>query len=452
MSIQSEISRISGNVSATLYAIADKGVSIPLGANSDSLATLVEQIQTGTSITVAPLSVTQNGTYTAPSGTAYSPVSVNVSGGGGGRAEKKQVNFIDYDGTILYSYTAAEANALTALPENPSHTGLVAQGWNWTLAQIKSQLANVGGDVWVGQMYITASGNTGIDVSMPKGRLSPILTICPNGTLTVNWGDNTTPDTVTGTSEVIQKAVPHTYAQAGNYTITISVVSGSFGFYGSVSSNSSYLLLRKGTRNNENRVYANCVQAIRLGSGITNIRDYPFAYCSSLVSVTIPDSVTNIGTQAFYHCYSLANVTIPNGVTNIRSSAFSNCYSLANVTIPNGVTNITGSTFSNCYSLVNVTIPDSVTNIGSSAFSNCYSLANVTIPNGVTNIESGAFQNCVGISEYHLLPTVPPTLANTSAFGSIPSDCVIYVPQGYLSAYQNATNWSTYASYMQEEP
>lgn len=34
-------------------------------------------------ITVESLSVTQNGTYTAPTGKAYSPVSVNVSGGGG---------------------------------------------------------------------------------------------------------------------------------------------------------------------------------------------------------------------------------------------------------------------------------------------------------------------------------------------------------------------------------
>lgn len=33
-------------------------------------------------VTVRPLSVTANGTYTAPSGTAYSPVTVNVSGGG----------------------------------------------------------------------------------------------------------------------------------------------------------------------------------------------------------------------------------------------------------------------------------------------------------------------------------------------------------------------------------
>lgn len=35
------------------------------------------------STTISPLSVTTNGTYTAPSGTAYSPVTVNVSGGGG---------------------------------------------------------------------------------------------------------------------------------------------------------------------------------------------------------------------------------------------------------------------------------------------------------------------------------------------------------------------------------
>ena len=36
-----------------------------------------------TPITVESLSVTQNGTYTAPTGKAYSPVTVNVSGGGG---------------------------------------------------------------------------------------------------------------------------------------------------------------------------------------------------------------------------------------------------------------------------------------------------------------------------------------------------------------------------------
>ncbi|MBR7042325.1 MAG: hypothetical protein IKI04_02365 [Bacilli bacterium] len=51
---------------------------------------------------------------------------------------EKDVNFIDYDGTILYSYTAQEAQALTELPANPTHTGLTSHGWNWTLAEIKT--------------------------------------------------------------------------------------------------------------------------------------------------------------------------------------------------------------------------------------------------------------------------------------------------------------------------
>ena len=47
MSISSEISRISQNVSAALTAIANKGVTVPSGSNSDDLATLIGQIQTG---------------------------------------------------------------------------------------------------------------------------------------------------------------------------------------------------------------------------------------------------------------------------------------------------------------------------------------------------------------------------------------------------------------------
>ena len=49
MSIQSEINRISGNVSDALDAIEAKGVTIPSGSNSDDLADLIAQIQSGSS-------------------------------------------------------------------------------------------------------------------------------------------------------------------------------------------------------------------------------------------------------------------------------------------------------------------------------------------------------------------------------------------------------------------
>lgn len=46
------------------------------------MAAAIGAIPTGGDVTVEALSVTQNGTYIAPTGKAYSPVTVNVSGGG----------------------------------------------------------------------------------------------------------------------------------------------------------------------------------------------------------------------------------------------------------------------------------------------------------------------------------------------------------------------------------
>ena len=47
MSISSEITRISGNVSDALTAIGNKGVTVPTGSTSDDLADLIGAIQTG---------------------------------------------------------------------------------------------------------------------------------------------------------------------------------------------------------------------------------------------------------------------------------------------------------------------------------------------------------------------------------------------------------------------
>ena len=462
--------RYKGNTLAT--AENQTKVLKTAGKYMEDDVTIVD-VSSGPSPTLITKSITANGTYNASSDNAdgYSSVTVEVSGGGGGggSASKKQINFIDYDGTILYSYTKAEIDAMSSLPANPSHTGLVAQGWNWTLAQIKAQLTDMpDGDVWVGQMYITESGKTEIDVNFPdSARLSPIMTIAVNGTVMVDWGDNTTPDTVTGSSLETMLEVSHTYSNAGDYTISITSVSGAFCFYGSTVNT----LLRKGTVLNENRVYANCVQAVRLGSGVTSIGAYAFYDCHSLASIAIPSSVTSIGNYAFQTCSSLASVTIPSGVTSIGIYAFQTCYSLASVTIPSGVTSIGNYAFQTCYSLASITIPSSVTSIGTYAINNChslasiaipssvtsignyafqadFSLASVTIPSGVTSIGNNMFNNCSGVAEYHLLRVTPPILSNTNAFNNIPSDCIIYVPSESLEAYQAATNWSTYARKM----
>ena len=54
-------------------------------------------------IQVEPLSVTANGTYTAPAGTAYSPVTVNVSGGGSANIDTKTINTSNNPVSISFS-------------------------------------------------------------------------------------------------------------------------------------------------------------------------------------------------------------------------------------------------------------------------------------------------------------------------------------------------------------
>jgi len=399
--------------------------------------------------------------------------------GGGGSVPAKDVNFRDYDGTIVNAYTKAEFAALTAMPDNPSHEGLTSQGWNWSFADAQAYVAKYG-RLEIGQMYITDDGKTRVYIHLEQGRTSPMLGVCPNGTVDVDWGDGTAHDTLTGTSTSTVKWTPnHAYAAPGDYVIKLTVT-GSMRFYGNDSSNQYSGLLRyTSSADGRNSIYRNTIRRVEIGSGVTSIGDNSFYYCYSLTSITIPDSVTSISNNAFRNCYGLASVTIPDRVWSISSNAFYYCYSLTSITIPDSVTSIGTYAFYYCYTLASVTIPDSVTRIGNYTFRNCYGLASVTIPDSVTSIGNysiyqcvtlasvtihdsvtsigeNAFSSCTGVAEYHLVPTTPPTLANTNAFNSIPADCIIYVPysadHSVLDAYKTAANWSTYASKMQEEP
>jgi len=100
--------------------------------------------------------------------------------------EEKDVNFYDYDGVLLYSYSASDFVNLTALPSNPSHTGLTAQGWNWTLSDAKTYVSTYG-KLNIGQMYVTDDGKTRIYIHLEDGRLEPYLGFMARGTISVDW-------------------------------------------------------------------------------------------------------------------------------------------------------------------------------------------------------------------------------------------------------------------------
>ena len=492
------------------------------------------------SVSLDTLNVSHNGTYTPETGHAYSPVNVNVLGGN--IDEDADVVFMDYDGTILYTYTAAQFANLTALPPNPSHTGLTAQGWNWTLADAKTYV-QTNGFIDIGQNYVTDDGATRIYVNIDSLDSHPDFSIQfynSTGTTTViDWGD----DTTTSSTVTSLTTYTHNYSSAGLYTISLTSNNGGTIIFPN-SGSTSIVVPTKAWQQQR-------VVKVEFGSNIKDIKQYNFygfrkletvsipkisgltfsnncfEYCNSLKAVVFPpDCSNNIGNYAFRYDYDLIRVSfslsqtgslgnstftestikrasIPNnctvtstfyncknlkktifptgqpsigefvrgcivlntldisGVTTISANAFNNCQCLKSVTLNSEVTVINASVFQSCNALSKIIIPENVTTIKSSAFEGCQGLVKLTIPNKVTSIEANAFKNCNSILEYHFLGETPPTLANTNAFTGIVSNCIIYVPRTanpsseeptILEKYQTATNWSTYASYMQEEP
>lgn len=456
--MKSNLNTTKTSIDNAFTALSEKGIVVPDGSVAGALENLISSIETGS---------------------------------GGGATSSKDVNFYDYDGTLLYAYTIDEAQALTALPDGPSHPGLVFYGWNWTLEKVQSLTRPMN----IGTMYSTDDGTTRIYIHLEDGRTSPMLGVCPNGTVTVDWGDGTNPDVLTGTSlTTVQWTPTHDYTVSGDYVIRLTV-DGEAQLLGSISSNAySYILRYSSSADSRNIVYLNAIKKVEVGNGVS-IGDAAFYYCSSLSGITIPygitsigtfafsncrslssiiipdgtisikknafqfcsllsniilpDSITSIGKNAFDSCSSLSSITIPDSITSIGTYAFNSCYSLSIITIPGDVTIISDYMFSSCYSLYSIVIPDSATSIGKFAFNSCYSLSSIVIPNSATSIGSNSFQSCYGMKYYDFTRhTTVPTLSDTKVFNNIVADCEIRVPAVLVDEWKAATNWATYADYI----
>ena len=417
-------------------------------------------------------SISQNGTGIDVA--SYASVDVNVSGGE--EIEPKDVVFIDYDGSIIHNYTKAEFLALSDMPTNPSHTGLTAQGWNWTLADAKAYV-NAHGMLVIGQQYVTSDGKTKIYLTIDNPNFLTVQIHCKATdytALTVNWGDGQS-STMTSAS---QYRVEHTYSSVGDYIVTIEVSTGTY-YLGYNGSNTSIL-----GGNNATQLY---VRKIEIGKDVSQLYKNVCRYMARLETITIPKNtlIDSVNEYAFNDCISLKAIVFPVGSNAVANNIFSDCSSLKILSYPkwsgsaiNANLNIN---FNRCQRLVMLTAPEAIANSGktidfiftnfymkkcvipfsceslaSSFLRDCRSLLKFVVPSTVTTIASYAISSAVSLQELHMLPTSPPSLNNVNALGGGGSNRIIYIPysndHSILNAYQTATNWSTYASQMQEEP
>ena len=430
---------------------------------SDFLVDQLKEVLPQTEL--VPLSVNVNGVYSPDEGKGFGTVTVNVPTAYPS-VTAKDINFYDYDGTCLYSYTKTEWANVTELPSNPSHDGLIAQGWNYTKSDIDSYVTTMIVPLDVGQSYKTVSGATEVDIELFDPFLSPQIRIAPNGTSVIDWGDGHT-DTVVGTNSTTSsgiKTTSHTYSSAGKYTIKISISSGKLSLFGYSTSNSQFLMGSGGSSySNMDKTYQSTVKHIRLGDGDLTVYGPIFACMSSLETITIPKSETLAfsGGYNFVYCVSLKAIVVPKGITLSGNQEAGTCSSLR---VISGEYTAWDNQFANCFALKYIRFEKTREIIYSGVCSGCWSLQKVVIPSAVTSVKSNTFNNCRSLREVHILAgyidenqqVVIPTLENTNAFASNQSSRKFYVPrsenQVILNAYKNASNWSSFASVIEEEP
>ena len=399
----------------------------------------------------------------------FSSEIASIETGGGGTVSAKEYqsndfNFFDYDGRLVYSCSKDDVeNESFTLPSLPQHEGLVCQGWNKTKEDLLAY-AEKYGRADVGAIYITDDGKTRLYITIEDDeRLNVPLYFSQtiSNDVTIDWGDGSATETISGKGE---KNATHNYNRAGSYVITLSPANGKLVLGDQFSGNTVM-----GDSSANSRYSVGRLRKVEIGRNVTYIDIQALSHCS-VETITIPNNVISIMDNAFQYCYSLKHINIPSSVTSISNYCFDNCFALQSISLPNEF-NIMTRTFYNCYALKRVIFPLRASSMGSyvcyqghsltavslpdvpaipsNAFREVECITRFDIPSTVTSIGNYAFYGCYGVKVYDFSKsTSVPSLSNTNAFTSIPSDCKIVVPDSLYDSWIATTNWSTYANYI----
>jgi hypothetical protein len=175
---------------------------------------------------------------------------------GGGSVEKKDVNFYDWEGTLLFGYSVEEVQAMTSLPapdtspnyQSVDHDLLTFQEWNWSFANIKTWVQNHSNQsLGVGAIYTTTDGQNHDHWNNPR-----------------------------------------------------------------LTNDKSIYMQKRGVTSIGNNAFQGCTSltAINIPDGVTSIGTNAFYSCTSLTAINIPDGVTSIGSGALSNCRELYDVVI----------------------------------------------------------------------------------------------------------------------------------------------
>lgn len=370
-----------------------------------------------------------------------------IEGGGGGgnpTAPENDVIFIDFDGTIRYSYTKEEFLALTELPPNPNHSdeGLVSEGWNWTFAGAQSYV-RMYDELVIGQTYHALDNKCHVILQIPENDLTFTANVLgyKGVSVTVDFGDGSELITKTAEKSNATLTFEHTYARGGVHEVIVDASGRGYqisNFFGGASTYDKIGQLK--------RIVHSPL------AGFQTISPISLRYMGDC-EVIFPRGIYNVSTGTM--CSNLIpTIIFPLGYTPTagNSNWWSDNTVVKYVSFPEGFDGVYRNyNFSGARSIRKVCPDTTNTAIANNVVANCKGLSRIVIPVQTTSIGAQFASGCTNVKTIKFYPTTPPAVANANAFNGVPTSCKIYVPRGCLSAYTTATNYPDSATYTYEE-
>ena len=333
---------------------------------------------------------------------------------------RNPVKFVDYDGTLLHSYGVQAALALEELPELPTRPGLTNQGWNYTLAQLKTQVQTIGKAI-VGCNYITTDGRTRFHITIPNSTFSLFkigLAQTKTKTLVIDWGDGTVEGEFGSTTYTIRSHQYSPSSYPASYVIEVYGINGGLpNLAGAIVGGAGSSTTSNPSQNNATtQVTAlGCMfDEIEVGEVGPTLGTNTFRWITSVRTINLPRCITTLGQQCLGGLDAAKGLVIPSSVTTVNNSIFAYCYATEMISLPPTITAFTNTMFQSCNALMELVVPYSIASIGNQCFMNCGAMQDLKFPAAVTAIPSQAFQGCAAMPRAEFLGTV--SSIGTSAF------------------------------------
>lgn len=361
------------------------------------------------------------------------------TGSTGSYMAEKDVNFRDYEGMVIRSYSFEEALALTALPEGPKHENLTFQEWNRSLAYVK-ELAGYGLKTDIYAIFTPADGKTKIKLWIMQEKFKEmwLFACAKGGVLTVDWGDGTIGQMdwtgfKAAKSSSVNRYLHHKYNVLGKYEVSISgttqvslngdlteVYGNSSASYGNVSPDTQSLLM----------INAGDASGVELQDAGDAIR-----------SVILGKNVRVCGTA--FEGAKLKSLVIPKGTTFVNASGvFCSSRGLPDIGLPTDLTALNGEF--NKGPIERVVLPETMTSLYE-GFDMARAME-VVIPETVTDLTFAFSFSGESCGSGTLAPNCRFIFLGSQAevgSYSFPEGCPIYVKDENYDTLKDDENWKT---------